>query len=86
MNKSLAAGSVLDVTASKGEAIAMALGVPLHKVNAYWREVEAQRKDEDFRRQVGKEISSLYQEWFAEREANGSGTQREKLSLAKLKH
>lgn len=77
-------GSVMDVTASKGEAIAMALGVPLHKVNAYWREVEAQRKDEDFRRQVGKEISSLYQEWFAEREANGSGTQREKIIIGQI--
>jgi len=77
-------GSVLDTTASKGEAIAFALGVPLNKVNAYWREVEAQRKDEDFRRQVGKEISSLYQEWFAEREANGSGTKREKIIIGQI--
>lgn len=60
-----------------GEAVAIALGVPLHKVNELWREAAFAKQDQEWYRSMAKRVSSLYREWYDERERNGAGTDRE---------
>lgn len=71
-------GDLLAKDLPTGEAIAIALGVPLHKVNELWREAEFAKKDVEWYRSKAKMISSLYQDWYFERETNGPGTKRER--------
>ena len=60
-----------------GEAVAIALGVPLHKVNELWREAAFAKQDQEWYGSMAKRVSSLYREWYDERERNGAGTDRE---------
>ena len=71
-------GDLLAKDLPTGEAIAIALGVPLHKVNELWREAEFAKKDTDWYRSKAKMISQLYQDWHFERETNGPGTKKER--------
>ena len=71
-------GDLLAKDLPTGEAIAIALGVPLHKVNELWREAEFAKKDTDWYRSKAKMISQLYQDWHFERETNGIGTKKER--------
>ncbi|RTL05367.1 hypothetical protein EKK58_08175 [Candidatus Dependentiae bacterium] len=71
-------GDILADDLPTGEAVAIALGVPLHKVNELWREAEFARKDVAWYRSKAKMISQLYQDWHFERETNGPGTKRER--------
>lgn len=75
-------GDVLADNVPTGEAVATALGVPLHKVNELWREVAFAKKDVEWYRSQARRVSSLYQDWYKERERNGPGTQREKEIIA----
>ncbi len=75
-------GDTLADNVPTGEAVATALGVPLHKVNELWREVAFAKKDVEWYRSQAKRVSSLYQDWYRERERNGPGTQREKEIIA----
>lgn len=77
-------GGVMDDQVSTGEAIALALGVPLNKVNEYWRETEARQNDVEDYKSVAKKINSLYQDWFFERKTNGYGTEQERIILGQL--
>jgi len=77
-------GDMIADDITTGEGIALALGVPLNKVNEYWRETQARRNEiEDFK-SVAKEINKLYQDWFFERKTNGYGTKQEKIILGQL--
>jgi hypothetical protein len=71
-------GDVLIGDASVGEAVATALGVPLHRVNELWRQAELDKKDQDWYRSRARTLNSLYQDWFTERQTNGFGTERER--------
>ena len=71
-------GDLLAKGLPTGEAVAIALGVPLHKVNELWREAEFAKKDTDWYRSKAKMISQLYQDWHFERETNGPGTKKER--------
>jgi len=71
-------GDLLAKDLPTGEAVAIALGVPLHKVNELWREAEFAKKDTDWYRSKAKMISQLYQDWHFERETNGIGTKKER--------
>ena len=71
-------GDLLAKDLPTGEAIAIALGVPLHKVNELWREAEFAKKDVEWYRSKAKMISQLYQDWHFERETNGPGTKKER--------
>ena len=71
-------GDLLADDLPTGEAIAIALGVPLHKVNELWREAEFAKKDVEWYRSKAKMISQLYQDWHFERETNGPGTKKER--------
>lgn len=71
-------GDILADGLPTGEAVAIALGVPLHKVNDLWREAEFAQKDVAWYRSKAKMISQLYQDWYFERETNGPGTKRER--------
>ncbi len=71
-------GDLLAKDLPTGEAVAIALGVPLHKVNELWREAEFAKKDTDWYRSKAKMISQLYQDWHFERETNGPGTKKER--------
>jgi hypothetical protein len=75
-------GDTLADNIPTGEAVATALGVPLHKVNELWREAAFAKKDTEWYRSQARRVSSLYQDWYRERERNGYGTQREKEIIA----
>jgi hypothetical protein len=75
-------GDVLLDDVSTGEAIALALGVPLHRINELWRQAEMDTKDQDWYRARARTVSSLYNDWYTERLNNGYGTQREKEIIA----
>lgn len=71
-------GDMLLDDVTTGEAIATALGVPLHRVNELWRQAELGRKDQDWYRARARQVNSLYEDWFFERQTNGFGTERER--------
>ena len=77
-------GDMLLDDVTTGEAIATALGVPLHRVNELWRQAEFSRKDNEWYRARAKEVNSLYQEWFYERRVNGFGTDRERIIVGAI--
>lgn len=77
-------GDVLLDDVSTGEAIATALGVPLHRVNELWRQSEIARKDQDWYRARARQVSTLYNDWYTERLNNGFGTAREKEIIAAI--
>lgn len=77
-------GDLLAKDLPTGEAIAIALGVPLNKVNELWREAEFARKDTEWYRSKARMISQLYQDWHFERETNGYGTKKERELLSAI--
>jgi hypothetical protein len=77
-------GDLLASDLPTGEAVAIALGVPLHKVNELWREAEFAKKDVAWYRSKARQISALYQDWHFERETNGIGTERERQLISAI--
>lgn len=77
-------GDILVDDTSTGEAVAIALGVPLHRVNELWRQSELGRKDQDWYRARARTVNSLYQDWYTERVTNGPGTERERKIVAAI--
>lgn len=57
-----------------GEAMAVALGVPLEKVNKVWDEIQVRKTDEEYYKATGKKISRLFNDLHMEVEKNGWGT------------
>jgi len=56
--------------------MAIALGVPLDKVNSVWNEIEMRKKDEEYYKGLGKKVSSLFHDLHVEVEKNGWGTKQ----------
>jgi hypothetical protein len=54
-----------------GESIAIALGVPLEKVNMIWDEIGNAKRNEEYYKSVGKKISRLFNDYQMEADANG---------------
>ena len=77
-------GDLLADDLPTGEAVAIALGVPLNKINELWREAEFAKKDVAWYRSKARQINSLYQDWFYERETNGYGTKRERQLISAI--
>lgn len=77
-------GDVLLDDVSTGEAIATALGVPLHRVNELWRQAELSRKDQDWYGARAREVNTLYSDWHNERLTNGIGTKRERVIVGAI--
>ncbi len=63
-------GVILD-DVTRGEAIAIALGIPLERVNAVWDTVQNTKKLDEYYRDVGKKISKMYYDLHREVDANG---------------
>jgi hypothetical protein len=57
-----------------GESIAIALGVPLEKVNMIWDEIGNAKKNEESYKSTGKKISRLFNDLQMEVDANGWGS------------
>jgi hypothetical protein len=77
-------GDVLLDDVTTGEAIAMALGLPLHRVNELWRQGEMGRREVESYRREAKVLSGLYNDWYNERLVNGYGTEQEKRIIASI--
>lgn len=77
-------GDMLIDDVSTGEAIATALGVPLHRVNELWRQAEFGRKDQEWYKARARTVSALYEDWFFERQTNGIGGKRERQIVAAI--
>lgn len=77
-------GDVIADDVSSGEGIAMALGLPLAKINSAWRNIEMIKKDTQHSKDLGARVSALWQDLHDERLRNGSGTERERVIISAL--
>jgi hypothetical protein len=64
-------GGVLLDDVSRGEAIAMALGIPLERVNSIWDTIGNTKLLDAYYKDVGKKISKMYYDLHREVDQNG---------------
>ena len=69
-------GKMIDSEVTFGESMAIALGIPLEKVNSVWDEIENRKTDDQYYKELGKKVSSLYYDLHVEVEKNGWGTRQ----------
>ena len=71
---------------SFGEAMAIALGVPLERVNSVWDNIENQKMDTEYYKELGKKISRMFQDLAVEAEKNGYESEYSKQLLQAISH
>ncbi len=64
------------------EAFALAMGIPLEKVNQYWRDIKNMRSDTDYYRDRANTVSRLWTEHLREIKANGDSERARKIQAA----
>lgn len=67
-------GGVVLEGITTGEAVAMAFGIPLERINSVWDEIEVRKKDTEYFKATAKDISRLYSDLQFEVNTNGWGT------------
>ncbi len=75
-------GTVVRDDIDTKEAAAIAMGIPLEKMNEVWRDIKFLKKDKGYYQDRAKVISSLYADHLAEIRANGQSERARKIQEA----
>ena len=77
-------GDVVSDDINSAEAVALALGVPLGKINEVWRDIELTKSDKKHHMDIAKRVTGIWQDLYDERRRNGFGTDRERKLMSAL--
>lgn len=77
-------GDVISDDVTTGEAVAIALGLPVAEVNGTWRNIELIKKDSQHYKDLANRVNGLWNDLYDERLRNGHGTDRERKIISAL--